>query len=200
MNKIIQTKKGILFIISGPSGVGKGTVREGVLRDIPDLLFSVSVTTRKRRPHEVDGKDYIFIDEVRFKEMIKNNELLEWAVVYGNYYGTPKEFIEDALREKKDVLLEIDIQGARKVREKYPDAVSIFIAPPTLEELTNRLKRRATETEEEFKKRIEKAEREMEEAIDYDYLVVNDKIDDAIMQVKCIIVSERCKIVKGKEE
>ncbi len=199
MNKKIQTRKGILFIISGPSGVGKGTVRERVLEDIPDLLFSVSVTTRKRRPHEIEGKDYIFIDKPRFEQMIENGELLEWALVYDNYYGTPRAFIENALREGKDVLLEIDIQGAQKVKKEYPDAVSIFLAPPSIEELINRLKKRATETEEEFRKRIEKAEKEMRDAIHYDYLVINDKIDNAIMQVKCVILAERVKIVKVKE-
>ncbi len=199
LNKRAQTKKGILFIISGPSGVGKGTVRERVLEDIPDLLFSVSVTTRKRRPHEIEGKDYIFIDEARFKQMIENGEFLEWALVYGNYYGTPKAFIENALREGRDVLLEIDIQGAQKVKKEYPDAVSIFLAPPSIEELVNRLKKRATETEEEFKKRIEKAEKEMGEAIHYDYLVINDRIDDTVTQVKCIILAERAKIVKEGE-
>ncbi len=196
MSKIPQTKKGILFVISGPSGVGKGTLRERVLREIPDLLFSVSVTTRKKRPQEVDGKDYIFIDIERFKEMIENNELLEWALVYGNYYGTPIKFIEENLKKGKDVLLEIDIQGARKVREKCPHAVFIFIAPPSLEELINRLKKRATETEEEFRKRVEKVDEEMEEAKFYDYLVINDNIEDASSRLKCIILSERSKIVK----
>ncbi len=197
LTKIPQTKKGILFIISGPSGVGKGTLRERVLKEIPDLSFSVSVTTRKRRPQEVDGRDYIFITVEEFERMIESDELLEWANVYGNYYGTPARFIQDTIQKGKDVLLEIDVQGAKQVRKKCPDAVSIFIAPPSLDELIERLKKRATETEEEFQKRINKAKEEMEDAVFYDYLVINDKIDRAVLHLKCIILSERSKIVKG---
>ncbi len=195
LSQSLKTKKGIIFIMSGPSGVGKGTIREEVLKQIPDLIFSVSVTTRKKRPGEIDGKDYIFVSREKFEEMIKNNELLEWAEVYGNYYGTPSKIIEKALIEERDVLLEIDVQGAKNVKRRYPEAVSIFIFPPSVEDLILRLKKRATETKEEFQKRIEKAKREMEEVIYYNYVVVNDKLEDAILRVKCIILAERAKIV-----
>lgn len=191
----LRTKKGIIFIMSGPSGVGKGTIREKVLKQIPDLIFSVSVTTRKKRPGEIDGKDYIFVSREKFEEMIRNNELLEWAEVYGNYYGTPSKIVEKALIEGKDVLLEIDVQGAKNVKRRYPEAVSIFIFPPSVEDLILRLKKRATETQEEFQRRIEKAKREMDEVIYYNYVVVNDKLEDAILRVKCIILAERAKIV-----
>ncbi len=193
-----QTKRGILFIVSGPSGVGKGTIREKILKEIPDLLFSVSVTTRDRRPGEIDGKDYIFVTVDRFREMIEKDELLEWAEVYGHYYGTPLRFIEEAKNRKEDVLLEIDIQGAKKVMEKCKDAVSIFIAPPSIDVLIERLKKRATETEEELEKRIVNAKKELEEAFFYDYYVINDNIDDAVSRVKCIILSERLKIIKER--
>jgi len=199
IHKILQKikVKSTLFIISGPSGVGKGTLRERVLEDIKDLVFSVSITTRERRPGEVDGKDYIFVSEEKFMEMIKRGEFLEWAKVYGYYYGTPKRFIEESLKNGYDVLLEIDIQGAKRVRERYPDVVSIFIIPPSLDEVVKRLKKRATEREEDFLIRVNKAKDEIKEIEHYDYFIINDDIEKASSLLKCIIVSHRSKVVKG---
>ena len=195
-NIVIKRNKGKLFIVSGPSGVGKGTIREKVLSEFPNLVFSVSATTRSKRAGEIEGKDYIFVTKERFKEMINNNEFLEWVEVYGDYYGTPASPIENAIFSGNDAFLEIEIQGARKVKNKYKNTVSIFIAPPSFEELVKRLKGRHTENENALKKRIENARIEMEEYINYDYMVINDTVDLAAKKVNCIILSEKIKIPK----
>ncbi|MDI6602331.1 MAG: guanylate kinase [Thermoanaerobacteraceae bacterium] len=189
--------RGILIVISGPSGAGKGTVCKEVLRNAPSLCLSVSTTTRKPRSGEIEGVNYYFIGRPKFEEMIKEDQFLEWAEVYGNYYGTPKAFVENRLKEGKDVILEIDIQGAMKAREKFPDGVFIFIVPPSMDELEKRIKGRATETEEEIRLRFSKAFSELKYITKYDYIVVNDEVSKAAQKVLSIITAEKCKVERN---
>jgi guanylate kinase len=187
------TRKGILFVISGPSGVGKGTVRSTLMPLVEDIHVSVSATTRPPREGEIDGQDYFFTDPARFQQMIDNDELLEWALVYGNLYGTPKEYVTTMLSQGNDVLLEIDIQGALQVKEKMPEGVFIFIAPPTIEELSRRLCGRGNDSEQSIQIRLAACQEEMAHMKYYDYIVVNDRIEDAVEKVRSIITAERCK-------
>ena len=168
-------KKGLLIIISGPSGVGKGTVRNYFMNDESlKLVYSISMTTRSPRAGEQDGVDYIFSTREEFEKAIQNGELLEWAEFVGNYYGTPIAQVEKLREEGKNVLLEIEVQGATQVREKCPDAVSIFIIPPSMEELENRIRGRRSEPEEIVQQRLAKAEKEMKMMNNYKYIVRND--------------------------
>ena len=168
-------KKGLLVIISGPSGVGKGTVREYFMKDESlKLSYSTSMTTRSPRLGEVDGVDYIFSTREGFEEAIEKGELLEWAEFVGNYYGTPMSQIEKLRCEGRNVLLEIEVQGATQVREKCPEAISIFIIPPSMEELENRIRGRRSEPEEIVQQRLAKAEKEMKMVNNYKYIVCND--------------------------
>lgn len=187
----------MLIVISGPSGSGKGTIIKEVLKKMPELIYSVSYTTRPRREGEVDGKDYFFIDREKFEDLIKKEFFIEWAKVYDYYYGTSKEFVLEKLRNGKDVILEIEIQGARKIREIYDkkDVVFIFISPPDFEELKKRiLNRKRGESEEEINKRLSFAKEELEESKKYDYVVINDNIDRAVRRVINIIKKERRKV------
>ncbi|TZE83419.1 guanylate kinase [Calorimonas adulescens] len=189
--------KGILIVISGPSGAGKGTICKEVLKRDPSLCLSVSATTRKPRSGEKEGVNYYFLDKAEFEEMIKNDQFLEWAEVYGNYYGTPKSYVEEKLKEGREVILEIDIQGAMKAREKFPDGVFIFIVPPSMDELEKRIKGRATETDEEIKLRFSKAFSELKYITKYDYIVVNDAVSEAAQKVLAIITAEKCKVERN---
>ena len=168
-------KKGLLIIISGPSGVGKGTIRSYFMND-PELklVYSISMTTRSPRVGEKDGIDYIFTTKAKFEEAIANDELLEWAEFVGNYYGTPISQIEKLRNEGKNVILEIEVQGATQVREKCPDALSIFIIPPSMEELEKRIRGRRSEPEEVVQQRLAKADKEMKMMNNYKYIVCND--------------------------
>ena len=168
-------KKGLLIVLSGPSGVGKGTIRELFIhRPELNIAFSISMTTRKQRDGEIDGVHYKFVSEQRFLEAIENNELLEYAEFVGNYYGTPLAEVERLRDRGKNVLLEIEVQGALQVKERCPDALMIFIVPPSLEELRRRILTRKTESEEVIQKRLEKAQKEMELTGQYKYVVCND--------------------------
>lgn len=203
-------KKGLLIVISGPSGVGKGTVRKALFeREGHDLVYSVSMTTRKPRDGEVDGCDYYFVSQEEFERQIENDNLLEYAKFVGNYYGTPFDKVEEQLEKGNEVVLEIEVQGAIQVKAKKPDAVFIFIAPPSYEALEQRLRRRGTESEEIIKERLDKAHREIEQAPAYDYIVINDDVDNAADRIMAIIRAEhaRCerslheyyKLMKGKK-
>ena len=182
-----MNKKGTLVLFSGPSGVGKDTVLEVVLNKNKDLQKSISLTTREIRDNEIDGKDYYFITQDAFDDMIKNNEVLEFAQYGKNFYGTPKAPIDKWLDEGKTIILKIEVQGAKKIKELYPDAVGIFIMPPSMDELEKRLRFRGTESEEDIKRRLDIAKSEIEKSVDYDYLVVNDEIDLASDNVLDIV-------------
>ncbi len=184
-------KKGMMIIYSGPSGVGKGTIM-GKLMPMEDLrlVSSVSMTTRKPREGEVEGVNYFYVTKKRFKEAIKNDELLEYAEYVKNYYGTPREYVEKQLKKGNNVVLEIEVQGARQVMEKMKDHVSIFITPPSMEELERRILGRKSETPETLALRIETAKKEMEQTGIYDYVVCNDDLDVAVEEVRQIILKE----------
>lgn len=168
-------KKGLLIVMSGPSGVGKGTVRQYLEKNEElKLAYSVSMTTRSPRNNEVDGVDYFFTEKEKFEEAIEKGELLEWAEFVGNYYGTPKQYVEDLRNQGKNVLLEIEVQGAIQVKEVCPDAITIFIIPPSLEELESRIRGRKSEAEEVVQQRLAKARKEMKLVHHYKYIVCND--------------------------
>ena len=186
-------EKGKLIVISGPSGAGKSTVVFKAIEGREDVCFSTSVTTRKPRPGEVDGKEYFFVDPDRFKEMVENDELLEYAEYVANSYGTPRAYVEEKLDAGLNVLLDIEVQGARQVHEKMPDAVKVFIIPPSLEELEKRLKGRGTDTERAIEARLIRARQEYQEADFYDYLIINDDADKAAKELSAIILAEHCR-------
>lgn len=188
-----MNKRGKLFVISGPSGAGKSTVVFKAMEGREDYCFSTSVTTRKPRPGEVDGREYFFIDRDRFSEMVLRNELLEHAEYVSNSYGTPRAYVEEQLGAGFDVILDIEIQGARQVHEKMPEAVMIFIAPPTLEELERRLVNRGTDTAEAIRGRLARARQEYAEADFYSYIIVNDDADAAAIEFASIITAEHCR-------
>jgi guanylate kinase len=187
-------QEGLLIVISGPSGAGKGTVCKSLLSKANNLRLSTSITTRKPRLGEIEGVNYFFIENEKFKEMIYAGELLEYAMVYDNYYGTPKKKVLEQLNLGKDVILEIDIQGALKVKSEFPQGVFIFIMPPSMEELKNRIKNRGTESETELTKRFEASYKEINYVSKYNYIVVNDEIEEAVEKVKSIIIAEKCRV------
>lgn len=181
-------KQGLLIVLSGPSGVGKGTIcRQLFTYEELNLHYSISMTTRKPRPGEEDGKDYFFVDEQTFKEKIAHGELMEWAQFVGHYYGTPQAYVERLLSEGKNVLLEIEVQGALQVMEKCPNALTIFLVPPSLEELERRIRGRRTEEEAVVQARLSKASGELETKEKYQYVVVNDTTQRAVEEIKQII-------------
>jgi guanylate kinase len=183
----LEIKKGKIFVISAPSGTGKTTIVRRILSDYPELVFSVSATTRKKREHEVDGVDYFFISEEEFKKKIQNNEFVEWELFYDYYYGTFRNFIDNRINIGKSVILEVDVHGAVEIKRIYPEAILIYIAPPSLDELLIRLKKRQTENEEELKKRIERAKMELSHKDKFDYFIINNDLNTAIQEIKVLI-------------
>ena len=184
-------KKGLLIVYSGPSGVGKGTVLNELMKmEELNLAYSVSMTTRKPREGEIDGVNYFFVSHKRFLQAIKNNELLEHARFVDNDYGTPKAYVEQQRELGKNIILEIEVEGAKQIINKCPDAISIFIVPPSLEELENRIRGRKTDDEETILKRLSKARKEIEETDLYNYVVCNEDIMDTAYQIRDIILSE----------
>lgn len=185
--------KGLLIVLSGPSGVGKGTLCKALRSQTTSIQYSVSATTRAPREGEIDGVHYFFKTRDQFESMIANNELLEWAEYVGNYYGTPAQYVRDNLDAGKDVILEIEVQGAQKVRELFPEGIFIFLLPPSLEELRNRIVGRGTESEETINQRMQAASDELALLSNYDYAVVNDDLESARARVEAILSAEHCR-------
>lgn len=193
-------RRGLMFVISSPSGAGKGTLSRNILDTDRDMTLSISVTTRDRRPSEINGVHYHFISQQRFLSMRDGGELLEWAEVHGNYYGTPQAPVEEALASGRDVLFDIDWQGAAQLREKMStDVVSVFILPPSMAELRSRLTRRAEDAPEVIEKRLVNARREIAEWSNFDYVVVNDDLDAAFADLTAILRAERSRRSRAAE-
>jgi guanylate kinase len=187
----------VLLILSGPSGVGKDAVLERMKeRRPPSLKFITTITTRAQRPQEIDGKDYHFTTQAEFKNLIAQNELLEWAEVYGNFYGVPKAPVREALKHGQDVIVKVDVQGAASIKKIAPEAVFVFMMPPSLEELKDRLCRRLTESPETLKRRLETAPEELKELPLFDYFVVNHKgkIEQAVSEISAVITAEKSRV------
>ena len=185
---------GLLLIVSGPSGCGKGTVCDLLRKRNPNLAYSISATTRRARPGERDGIDYLFLTPDDFQHQVEQDGFLEWARVFGHFYGTPRAWVEECLETGKDVLLEIDPQGALQVKASYPAGILLFLLPPSLSELENRINRRGTESAEEKAQRLKAAEREIAQIRYYDYLVVNDKVEQAVLTIEAILQAERSRV------
>jgi guanylate kinase len=192
-------KTGKTFIISGPSGVGKSTVLSALFAGRDDLYFSVSATTRQPRTGEVNGRDYHFISPEQFNDWIENGEFLEYAEYVGNFYGTPKRYVDAAMAEGKDVILDIEVQGATQVHDQRPETVRIFIAPPSWEELERRLTARGTDTPEKIQRRLLRAKVELQMAGNYNYFVVNDSVERAVEELRSIMIAEHCRPAERME-
>jgi guanylate kinase len=182
-----------LYIISAPSGSGKSTLVNQVRKIVPELKFSISYTTRLARTGEQNGREYYFVSRPEFEGMIRNDDFLEYADVFGNYYGTARRFLREAEEEGKDLLLDIDVQGAEQIKRKIPEAVRIFVMPPNRQELEKRLRTRSLDTEEEIQRRLVTASREIENYDKYDYILVNDRLEESIDALKSILLAERRK-------
>ncbi|AQR76434.1 guanylate kinase [Paenibacillus larvae] len=191
--KTMERERGILIVLSGPSGVGKGTVCKALRKIAPELVYSVSATTRSPREGEVEGVNYFFKTKEQFQELIENDEMLEWAEYVNNYYGTPRRFVEETLNTGQDVILEIEVQGAIQVRKKFPEGIFIFLLPPSLDELENRIVTRGTESDETIRNRMDVAVDEIRLMEQYDYAVVNDEVRNACHKIQSILVAEHCR-------
>ncbi len=189
-----MNERGLLIVLSGPSGVGKGTVRKAIFdSELTKLHYSISMTTRSARAGEVDGVDYFFKSKEEFEDLIEKEKLLEWAEYVGNYYGTPIDYVEESLQQGKDVMLEIEVQGALQVRKAFPEGLFIFLAPPSLNELKSRIQTRGTESEDLINNRMTVAKEEIEMMDAYDYVVENDRIELACERIQAIVTAEHCR-------
>lgn len=191
-------RKGLLLVVSGPSGAGKGTICKALLNKNDQIKLSVSATTRKPRTGEVHGVNYFFLEKEEFTTMIENGEFLEYAQIYDNFYGTPKAAIIECLEKGQDVILEIEMQGAKQIKEVYPEGVFIFVLPPSLEELKSRIVGRGTETAEEIEKRFSCAFEEINQIVNYDYFIVNEDVDKSVNDIEAIICAEKNKVTRYK--
>jgi len=190
---------GRLFVVSGPSGAGKSTLCRRLLPLVPDLAYSVSFTTRPPRPGEEHGRDYFFVRQDRFREMIENRDFLEWAEVFGHLYGTGRKWVENRLAAGQDVLVDIDIAGARQIKGNFPSALFLFIVPPTFEELRSRLLLRRTETAEQMKERLNRARAEVEAREMYDFLIINHEIERAAADLAVVIRADRLRMIRTEK-
>lgn len=184
---------GVLYVISAPSGTGKTTLLKRIMGEFPEMKFSVSYTTRPPRPGEKERVDYHFVSRDEFQKMLKAGAFAEWTEVLGDYYGTPRAFLEGCLARDVDVILDIDTRGAEQIHKRYRDGVFIFILPPGIGDLRERLTRRGSESQEMIDLRLGKASKEIEKMDTYDYVVINDRIDDAVERIKAIIIAEKCR-------
>lgn len=189
-----MTYPGLLVVLTGPSAVGKGAICRALLQQWPQARFSVSLTTRPARPGEVDGVEYFFVSHDEFRRRVEAGELLEFAEVYGQYYGTPRSYVEEMIARGEDVILDIDIIGARQVREHFPQGVFVFVIPPSVEELKKRIEKRGTESEVAIRRRLAEVPEWLNQGLTYDYTVVNDDLTEAIEELKAIIIAERCRV------
>jgi len=180
-------KNGKIFVITAPSGTGKTTIIRSILKKLPDVVYSISATTRGKRANEKDGVDYFFIDEAAFQQKISDHQFVEWEKVYDYYYGTPKFFVEKVISEGNSILLELEVKGALSIKKVFPQAIMIFLLPPSLEILEKRLRERKTESEEDFQKRIERAKMELSLKDKFDYFIVNNNLNTAILELKEVI-------------
>ncbi len=192
----MTTGNGILFVLTGASGVGKGTVRKTAVADLGDVHFSVSATTRARRAHEVDGVHYHFVDANAFQALLAEGALLEHAEYVGDRYGTPAGPVDEALAQGRDVILEIELDGARQVKARRPEAVMLFLAPPSLAELERRLRGRGTDSEEKIQRRLARAREELKALREFDYVIVNDRVPDAVLAFQSVIRAERLRAAR----
>jgi guanylate kinase len=188
-----MNEEGLLFVFSAPSGAGKSTILNQIVREDPNLEYSISATTRKPRKNEINGKDYFFMEQETFERNICGNKMLEYDIYCGNYYGTLISAVDEPRKNGTDVILEITVDGAMKVKKIHPESILVFISPPSLQELEKRIRRRGTENEDVIKNRLSRAEEEMKHAKDYDYIVINDCLDKAINDIKNIIKENRLK-------
>lgn len=192
--------RGLLIVVSGPSGVGKNTIITNLINCLPDLQYSISATTRGPRPNEIDGQHYFFLSETEFTKRIAAGAFLEWAKVYQHYYGTPRFYVEEKLAKGSNLILDIDVQGAAKIKRTMPEAILIFLSPPSLTELKQRLIGRKTELESEIMLRLQNLENELKAVPEYDYFIVNREIDLTCRQIQCIIQAERSRISRQEPD
>lgn len=193
-------KKGNLFVVSAPSGAGKTTLCQRLRELLPDIRFSVSYTTRPPRKGEINDVHYSFVDEEEFRAMISEGEFVEWAEVHGNFYGTSRKRVEDIINGGFDVLLDIDVHGARKIKDRFPQSILIFVLPPSMKALKDRLSKRMTESEDIMKRRLQNAIDEIKEFINYDYVIINDILDEAVRDISCIIKAERLRTFRANKD
>jgi guanylate kinase len=189
----VRKKQGILFVVSAPSGAGKTSLCRAITNSLEQLTHSISYATRKPRPGEIDGRDYYFVSQERFQEMIKAGDFAEWAEVHSNLYGTSRRVLDEMIAKGIDVILDIDTQGAKQIKSKYDTAVFIFIMPPSLEILEERLRNRRSDDEKEIRKRMGRAHEEIKDYLMYDYIIVNRDFDRAVTELRSVVVAERCR-------
>jgi guanylate kinase len=189
----VKRKQGLLFVVSAPSGAGKTSLCRAITDSLENLTHSISYATRAPRPGELDGRDYYFVSQERFQQMVDAGDFAEWARVHSNLYGTSRRVLDDMTAKRVDIILDIDTQGARQIKEKYATAVFIFIMPPSLEILEERLRNRKSDHEEEIKKRMRRAREEIKDFALYDYIVVNRDFDRALTELRSIVIAERCR-------
>jgi len=196
----VRDRKSLIIVISAPSGSGKTTLCKRLVAEVPNLRRSISVTTRNPRRDEINGRDYFFITQEDFVARKRNNEFIEWATVFDKYYGTPRSLVEEMIRSGEDVVLSIDVQGAMQVKESYPDAVFIFILPPSISALEERLRKRKTDDSDEILKRLRLAREEMKRIENYDYVIVNRSLKASLRELFSIITAEKRKVERSKDE